>query len=282
MICLDLGLYSIVGKRRKIDEDSVLAISYESSSQTGVTDVFLCALADGMGGGERGDVASQLALESFSKCTRQFFLDGLSDPSRIKKEMINAVNEANAAVNDYRMKNRIDEMGTTLTAAYVYGGYIYVVNVGDSRTYVLNNGKVQKKTKDHSYVQELVDVGAITSDQARQHPRRNEITRVIGIGDHVDIDYYEWRIFKDDSILLCCDGFWEALGDDLVAQFASKDKSAADLVKEMIDKANELDGTDNISAVFFRPSLQSEVLSTLQKTTERRQKQGVFGLGGIL
>jgi protein phosphatase len=255
-----------------------MAISYESHFESSITDICLCALADGMGGGSRGDVASGIALKAFVGSTRQLVREDL-DVSKIRKEIINAVSEANIAVNDYRRKNKIEEMGTTITAAFVLGKNMYVVNVGDSRTYVINGGKVQKKTKDNSYVQELVDAGRITSEQARIHPRRNEITRVLGFDKYVEVDFYEWRIFDGDSILLCCDGLWEPLGDDLIAQYASKNIPAVNLVKEMVEEANQLDGSDNISAILFRPSLKLEVASALERVTEPRSKQSGARMG---
>jgi serine/threonine protein phosphatase PrpC len=271
---MDLGMCSIVGRMRKIDEDSVMALSLETYSDRGLTGVCLCALADGMGGGARGDVASKVALDTFWDSMKQLVLGGVSDASRIKKEIIKSVSDANTAVNDYRRKNKIEEMGTTITAAYICGENMHVANVGDSRTYVINGGKVQKKTKDHSYVQELVDAGRITPEQVRTHPNRNEITRVVGIDKNVEIDYYEWRVFNGDSILLCCDGLWEGLGDDLVAQFASRNEPAVNLVREMVDEANQLDGSDNISAILFRPSLQLSSESVLERKTELRSKPG--------
>lgn len=270
---MDLGLHSIVGKVREVDEDSIMAASHESLSKDDSSYSCLCALADGMGGGSRGEVASRLAVDEFWDTTKQLLVgQGLLEKEKIRKTILEGVKQANKAVYGYKVKNGIDQIGTTLTTAFMVGGDVYVSNVGDSRTYIIAEGRVEERTKDHSYVQELVDAKQITAEEARNHPRRNVITRVLGEGPEIESDFYEWKLYNGDTILLCCDGLWEALGDDTICKFASAKLSAHELVKEMVSKANELDGSDNISAIIVRPSVGITKEVVLGRTTEVRRK----------
>jgi protein phosphatase len=270
---LDIGILSIVGKQREIDEDSVMAMSYERLSKDDSTYCCLCALADGMGGGSRGEVASKMALAEFWNVCKELLSYQADDSEKIRKVLLEGVKDANKAVVEYKEKNKLEEIGTTLTAAFMRGGEVYITNIGDSRTYLISEGRVEAKTKDHSYVQELVDAGRITSEEARLHQNRNIITKVIGAAKEVEPDFYEWRVYEGDSVLLCCDGLWEALGDDLICKFASAKLSAQEMTKEMVDKANTLDGSDNISAILVRPPVGQTREAVLGKATEARHRK---------
>jgi serine/threonine protein phosphatase PrpC len=139
-----------------------------------------------------------------------------------------------------------------------------VGNVGDSRLYVVNKGGMTQVTRDHSYVQGLFERGLISKDEMRTHPEKNLITKAIGLDPTVEPDIFKFRIFGDDLLLLCCDGLWEAMPErDLHTLIFSK--SPKEALDSLIETANTLDGSDNISAVLGIPTMLDEEIGDYVK-----------------
>jgi len=270
----NIGMLSIKGKVRENDEDCILCVTLKRGGGNSDTAGLFCALADGMGGGERGEIASLLAINVASKYSTDLILGSSLDENLIKDKMMKIVEESNDEIKKYRKEHNIENMGTTLTAALILKDQLFVVNIGDSRTYLIaSDGKIRKKTKDHSYVQELVDNGFLTEDKIRDHPKRNLVTRIIDgeIGNFAD--FYHWQIFKGDTVLLCCDGFWEPLSDEFIGKSLSSDEDPQLIAESMAELANDIDGSDNISLIIIKPDIQLNEKEYVESKTVKFEKK---------
>ena len=217
-------------------------------------DLGLALLADGMGGGRAGGVAAELAvdaaLEHLTGILRRQALEGTHLGAAIKVANDRVVGMANA-ISSYR------GMGTTLIATALDGAKCRIAHVGDSRVYRYNGGEIAQVTKDHSLVQEWVDSGAISAEEARHAPNRNVITRAIGAKASVQADVTEVELAADDVLLLCSDGLTGMLTDEQIAHtLAAADTGSGDGLAassaELVAAANRAGGTDNITVVLVR------------------------------
>ena len=231
------------GKKRSINEDSFFADR--------INNIYLAVICDGMGGANAGEVASSLAVKSFVETVTGL----LPDSSNYRDILFAAVAKANdnvfsAAQND----KKLEGMGTTMVACILSGKEYYAVNVGDSRMYIidLKKNSMNQITKDHSLVQEMIDSGAMTKEQAERSPNKNIITRVLGIDDIVEVDFYRNK-HKAGVILLCSDGLYNYAGESDIIKLIAQYENLEQCVGELISKANENGGGDNITAVIIRP-----------------------------
>jgi protein phosphatase len=221
------------GRQRKANEDAYFARSP------------LFAVADGMGGAQAGEVASQTATGVLEQ--------GLPDgPGSAEERLAGLVAEANARIHELGSTDRDRQgMGTTMTAAYVGEDDVAVAHVGDSRMYRLRNGELEKLTEDHTLVAELERQGKITQEEAGRHPQRSIITRALGPEGEVAVDHHTWPARAGDVYLICSDGLMmfaeEQIGDILRTE--SDLRSAA---RKLVDAANAAGGRDNITVVLFR------------------------------
>lgn len=230
------GAASHVGMIRTMNEDSF------------VVNESVFAVADGMGGHLAGEVASAMAIERMSALSGALSVD----------DVVNAVINANA---DILRMSRSDAshrgMGTTLTAvALVQAGddgsddrQLAVVNLGDSRTYRLRSGQLEQLTIDHSYVQELVNGGHLTQDEARTHPQRNIVTRALGIENAVGVDVWNMPLVRGDRYLLCSDGLVDEVTDEGIAHVLARFPDPQDAADELVATANRSGGRDNTTVV---------------------------------
>ena len=238
------------GKKRPYNEDSTLFIQYVGSTGNNRLGGRLLAVADGMGGHERGDVASSLALKvlASSVLSSVFSSEDNTGPIDVLEK---AFTEANEAVFN-KGKDSSPKMGTTLVAAFIVGSELYVSNVGDSRCYVLIDNRIKRVTKDDSYVQELMDSGAITREEAMTHPRRNEITNAIGIypTNEFEVSSAHVTSVNDiDYLLLSSDGLHGVLTDEEIASIIFSSDSVDTKSKQLINLTNDRGGPDNTSLV---------------------------------
>jgi len=226
---LVIGAATDVGRIREINEDGYLVDE----------GIGLIAVADGMGGHRAGEVASATALEALRASVRN------GNPLREAIEKANdAVFEKSQAYNDYR------GMGTTLTAGTLAAGNTLIVgHVGDSRAYLLRDGEFRQLTTDHSRVQELVDDGRLTADEAAVHPMRNIVTRALGVDSSVDVDVYPLQLELGDVVLFCSDGLTGMLQDEFVGAELRRESDPARVATRLVDEANRAGGEDNITVV---------------------------------
>ena len=207
-------------------------------------------VADGMGGHAAGEVASEMAVRYVARELDS--LRGLSD-KQIQDRMTNAIRTANGAIFQRTLTEHDKRgMGTTVTALTLYENRFLIGQVGDSRGYLLRDSKLTQITKDHSYVQEQVDAGYLTPEQARTHPYSNVITRCVGANSDVTPDLYGGVVKPGDLYLLASDGLTGMLEDYQLAELLAPDRMPQDEVDSLIAEANRHGGLDNITAIIVR------------------------------
>jgi protein phosphatase len=207
-------------------------------------------VADGMGGHAAGEVASEMAVNNVARDLGS--LKGLGD-EQIAERMRAAIRAANGAIFQ-RTLTEVDKrgMGTTVTALVLHGARFLIGQVGDSRAYLLRDGTLVQITKDHSYVQEQVDAGYLTPEQARSHPYSNVITRCVGANNDVAPDLYAGTVKPKDLFLLASDGLTGMLEDAELAEVLGSGQAPEEQVAELVDAANRSGGLDNITAIVVR------------------------------
>ncbi len=219
------------------------------NEDTFIAEPMIFAVADGMGGHQAGEVASALA----SSILRERLGNGAASENAAAA----AVGEANAAIYGAARANSAQSgMGTTLTALAILhadgdGGEerLALLNVGDSRTYRFRHGRLQRMTVDHSYVQELVATGHISDEEARTHPRRNIVTRALGIEPTVRADVWSLPVVRGDRFLLCSDGLVDEVPDHEISDLVGAVDDPQRLAEQLVDMANRHGGRDNITVV---------------------------------
>lgn len=235
-----------VGKKRSNNQDSFKICALESGA-------VLAVVCDGMGGAAGGSQASSTACETFCNVILQNE-SALMDENKNLKEntarnaLITAANKANTMVFNMSLKDpSLAGMGTTLAACLIYKDIFMAVNVGDSRIYAVYPHIARRVSKDHSYVQALVDEGVISEEEAKDHPKRNIILRAVGVDDHVETDFFSMNADMD-YVLLCSDGLTNYIDDRTLDKFFAQG-TAEEKVNALVDFANASGGSDNITAV---------------------------------
>lgn len=232
----------------------------DSFSTLGITDSLTFLLVcDGMGGANGGEEASRIACETATASIRRD-LDVLLSTSDLDvdkympKILTYAAREANLAVYDRAQEEpALAGMGTTFVGAVIYGDTLYAVNVGDSRLYVISETEATQVTRDHSYVQYLVDLGVMTSSQAETSSKRNIITRAIGTDETVDPDTYTVVLDEDCHILLCSDGLSGMVDRAEIVRIVNGEGTLDEKTDALLAEANRNGGVDNITVILARP-----------------------------
>ncbi|HLI90764.1 MAG TPA: PP2C family serine/threonine-protein phosphatase [Ktedonobacteraceae bacterium] len=245
-----VGWHVGIKRRRSPNEDSVVAVQSTCTYQAQLIPFGLFVVADGMGGHAGGQEASRIAIQSMMHTVLQNIImsNELSDEF-LTDMLIGGVEWANQAIYQ-RGQERGVEMGTTLTAALIFGAKAYVVNVGDSRTYLYRNGVgLTQITRDHSLVATLVSFGEITADEIYTHPERNKVYRSLGMKEHVDIDWFVVDLCSRDRLLLCSDGLWEMVRDPEISRILANAGDATRASDALVQAALQGGGADNVSVV---------------------------------
>ncbi len=211
-------------------------------------DTVIAVLCDGMGGMNSGGEASQLACnEIFNRIVTGYRSD--ADVNSIKNLMLTAVNAANALVYERSMNDiQYEGMGTTAVVAIVKEENAFVMNVGDSRAYLIDDEGIVQVTSDHTVVKMLIDEGKITEEEAHTHPHRNIITRAVGIEKKLEIDYYEIEYDLGAKMLLCSDGLSQYCTNEYIEEIV-KNNSIGDAADKFVEYAKNEGGKDNITVV---------------------------------
>lgn len=256
-LAAQVGALSNVGMVRELNEDSLLTIDFKLDASGRPINAGLYVVADGMGGHEGGEVASSLAVQSMANVVSgsmiEFMVDstvGLND-AQLHAVALQAAERANMAVYE-EGRRRNNDMGTTLTFALVVGDRCVVGNVGDSRTYLVRNGQLQRVSKDHSLVQRLVDVGQIQPDDIYTHPHRNAILRSLGEKPQVDVDLFPLRLQAGDILFCCSDGQWEMVRDPRMNEIINSHTDLQAAAAQLIAEGNQNGGEDNITSVLVK------------------------------
>jgi protein phosphatase len=202
-------------------------------------------VADGMGGAQAGEVASQIAVEAFEQ--------GLPDTGSPEERLVTRVQEANRRIYERsRTEHGRAGMGTTLTAAYVDDAHLSIAHVGDSRAYLFRDGELKRLTQDHSLVDELVRRGKLTEEQAAEHPQRSIITRALGPEPIVDVDTWTYSLRAHDVVLLCSDGLTSMVAEERITEVLASADGLGRAADQLIREANDAGGRDNITVVLIR------------------------------
>lgn len=229
-----------IGRKRKQNEDYV----FTSERAIGnLPNLFI--VADGMGGHKAGEYASKYTVETICNCIERSFE---KNPVLILQK---AIETANAhirlkASEDISLKG----MGTTVVAATCLGRYLQIANVGDSRLYVVNS-EIRQITRDHSLVEEMVRMGSIDKEAARNHPDKNIITRAIGASNAVEADFFTVELEAGDIVLMCSDGLTNMLEDEEIREILSGPRELGEKAKGLIETANAHGGKDNIAVILI-------------------------------
>lgn len=251
---ISFGSRTDIGYVRDHNEDSLIIIPP------------LFAVADGMGGHEAGEIASEITVNTLAELA----------PSHLDAEGLTAAVEA-ANYNVMKAPRQgigRDGMGTTLTAAMLEGERLLIAQVGDSRTYLLHKGHLQQITRDHSLMADLIEAGQITPEEARVHPNRSVITRAIGSDIHMRPDIYELNVDAGDRILLCSDGLSSMISNNAIESIMRRQSDAQHCADELVTAALENGGADNVTVVVADVPGFSEV-----REKKRAHKSRVFYIG---
>lgn len=226
---LSFGSRTDVGHVRDHNEDSLIVVPP------------LFAVADGMGGHEAGEVASELTIKTLSELAPDH-PDAQALERAVEAANLNVLRAPSDGIGR-------EGMGTTLTAAMIEGERLLIAQVGDSRAYLLHQGELQQLTRDHSLMMDLIEAGQITPEQARVHPNRSVITRAIGSDPNMKPDIYELNISSGDRLLLCSDGLSTMLEDDEIQSIMRHTPDPQQCASNLVDAALQAGGYDNVTVV---------------------------------
>lgn len=212
-------------------------------------------VCDGMGGGYKGKVAAALAADVIEDA---LYTGMKAKPGKrdIRNLMLGAVQAANAEVYAKSLQEG-HVMGTTVVLAVVNGGALYLAHVGDSRAYLYEDGELELLTRDHSMVQELVEQGLISADEAQHHPEKNVITRALGVEDTVEIDFAEYKASREALLILCTDGLTNMVEAQRIERLVA-DTDFYDMATALVEEALAEGGTDNITVLLMQMEEENE------------------------
>lgn len=215
----------------------------------------LYVLADGMGGHEKGEVASAITIETVNSEYYAIMkqLDEHNPENAIIDALTQAIQKANNDVMDVT-----EGGGTTVVAAVLYGDLLVAMNVGDSRAYLLRGNELKQLSRDHSLVSRLVELGKITEEEALTHPRRNVLYQALGQGSDVEIHIASETLKVNDVIILCSDGLWGEVAEPAITEVISNATSPLAAAEQLIKLANASGGPDNITAIIIQVSDQEQ------------------------
>lgn len=211
-------------------------------------EVAWAVVCDGMGGAAGGNIASALAVKVISDKITSSYNERMRDSS-IKNLLDSAIAAANIEVYDMAYSRPdLKGMGTTVVAVVVRNNVAYIAHAGDSRAYLVNKNGVEQITVDHSLVQNLVDRGEITKEEAEHHPNKNVITRALGVDKRIDVDFSEVDMYENETLILCTDGLSNCVNNSELAEDI-KDGQYYAFADRLVKRANRNGGNDNITVV---------------------------------
>ena len=240
------GYKTDIGKRRNNNEDNLLVLPRLN----------IYAVADGVGGLNSGEIASRNAMrgvESFilaNPLSGADNLDGKYRENWLKSYFTRCIQKVNSEIIKTAAENpEFAQMATTIVICYLDMESFYIVNIGDSRAYILRDEHLTQLSVDHTYVNNLISAGTLTESEARIHPKKNMITKALGSGRNVEPDFFRFDLHDNDRILLCTDGLHGELTDDEITAILLGDEDLNTICKKLVDAANKKGGRDNITVV---------------------------------
>ncbi|WP_203246181.1 Stp1/IreP family PP2C-type Ser/Thr phosphatase [Sporosarcina beigongshangi] len=249
---MQFEILSDVGRKRTVNEDRAAVYTLPNG-------IILAVIADGMGGHQGGDYASSTAIQLIGEQFMKLDSTSFEEDQHWVEWLREAVNHVNRVIYNYANDNEnLKGMGTTLEAALIRGRSCLVSHTGDSRVYAINDNGICQVTRDHSYVNVLLDSGEITEAEAAVHPQKNWIMKAIGSEKTIEPDHYSIELDEKTYLLLCTDGLSNKVDQQLMREVVLSDATLHDKAKKLVDLANEMGGEDNISVILV-DSTKSEV-----------------------
>lgn len=238
---MQISVKTDIGRERKVNEDYYF-VSEENS------EIKLFIIADGMGGYNAGEVASKMATEEVKEYVNKHFEKNKSSRESIVDMLNKAVEHANKVVYKKSKNNKeLEGMGTTLDVCLIYNSKVYIAHIGDSRVYRIRKEFLRRITKDHSYVQTLIEDGKITKEEAYNHPKKNMLTKALGCVEKVEPDIYVKTFLKGDTLIMTTDGLTNMVRENEIYNIIKECKQEA--VQKLVLRANENGGYDNITII---------------------------------
>ena len=240
---ITVGFKTDKGLTRNDNEDSLFVIP----------DKKIFIVCDGVGGHNSGELASRMTVGYMAQYVCLNPIEKATTEGELKSYFKNLFSGANSLVYEKSTSETVNQgMATTAVLCYIRENTAYFVNVGDSRAYLIRDGRYYQITEDHSFVQTMVREGHLSKEEAALRTDKNMITRAIGGDIEVHPDFFTLDLFPKDTIILCTDGLHGEVSDDAMAAMATAEDSMHDLAKGLVDRANEAGGKDNISVVCIR------------------------------
>ena len=240
---ISVGFKTDKGKSRNDNEDSIFVLP----------DRHLYMVADGVGGHNSGELASRMAVSYMAQFVALNPITDMKDGLELKDYFMSLFSGANELIHNKAVYEETNKgMATTSVLCYLRGSKAYVVNVGDSRCYLIREGTLHKVTNDHTLVQEMINKGLITEEEAANRPDKNMITRALGGEPKVRPDFFVFDTYPGDTIILCSDGLYGEIDPEYMTKLASCARTMHGLSTELVNAANQNGGSDNISVVCIR------------------------------
>lgn len=235
---------SDIGLVRHSNQDACKSGSFQNNSAWAV-------VCDGMGGANGGNIASGIAVDMISRQILSSYHEGMTDNS-IKNIISSAIFNANLAIHEKSLDDSsLSGMGTTVVVGMISGGIVHIAHAGDSRAYLITSDCIKQLTIDHSMVQEMVNNGDITEQQAKKHPQKNIITRALGVDSSIQVDYCEEEFHSDSLLLICTDGLSNYIDAEQIYKL-SKVMDAESMTEQLVTLAKDCGGSDNITVVIIQ------------------------------
>lgn len=254
---IHIGKLSHVGQVREQNEDTFCAIDSLIQHNYGREPFSLFIVADGMGGHQKGEVASSLAARvTASSILQEIYLPYLTNSQSANNRPLNEVLTAAVQHANYAVQEEVPDGGTTLTAALVMGNNAYLAHVGDTRAYLFKQAELKQITQDHSLARRLQETGQASSDELMSV--QNVLYKAIGQGSTLEVDTYVQHLPHGTSLLICSDGLWGPVADEEIQHVMSTASTPQEACEELVALANENGGPDNITAVIVSVGAENE------------------------
>ena len=237
---MEVGFKTDKGLRRSNNEDACYVLKKDG--------VFI--VADGVGGNNSGEIASKTCVDEIAKYVETGYLHQLQEDEAVKAFFAKCIIDVNFKILELSQRHEENRgMATTVVCGYLRGNKLYIMNVGDSRAYLLRDGALRQITEDHTYVNSLVKAGLITAEEAENHENRNMITRAVGADYRIEPDFYIETVSPGERILICTDGLHGEVPLEDLTQIMNQDKLMIDICEELVETAKKNGGSDNITMV---------------------------------
>lgn len=241
------------GKHRDHNEDSLFSLTMTLGNGTNSQPFGLFMVADGMGGHQYGEVASNVAVRTIASDLLGKFSPILADANATMEESLQEIMQSAIKEAQHVVVKTAPGGGTTLTAALIMGQQMTIAHIGDSRAYSIQpDGRVLLLTRDHSLVRRLEELGQISSEEAALHPQRNVLLRALGLGEFLEPDIFTSPFPQPGFLLICSDGLWGVISEKDISNIVTKARNIQTACQDLVEAANEAGGPDNISVILIQ------------------------------